>query len=83
MSLVEFGNDVFSGFGFELTFENILFTLKGGGEIAFAGVDVFLTFEQLQPHVGGTEVAAYADEVVFSRTVAVHDFTLFSYRRCR
>ena len=82
-------DDVASGFWLELTLEQVFFAREVGLDVAQAlqhllvallsgfsnllVVDGFLAFEQLQAHVGGSQVARNADEVVLPGSVAIDD----------
>ena len=59
----ECGDYVAAGFGFQLSFDKILLSVKFRYEVFFSGRCYFFAFEQLQAHVCRTEVAAYANKV--------------------
>ena len=75
----EFCDDVFAGFGLELAFEEVFASFECGLEVFVACEYFFFSFEELQPHVGGSEISAYAYEVVFFGSVAVDDFACVAF----
>ena len=60
-------------FRFQETFQQVFFSCKVGLHILFSLEHGFLTFHQLEAHVGSSQVACHANQVGFFRTVAVHN----------
>ena len=75
--------DVDARLRFEILFEQIFVAL----ELRFGVVDVvqhaLLAFEQMQSHVGGAHVAAYADQVVLRSSAAVYQPVALGLPQCR
>ena len=78
--VVERLDDVAAGFRFELTLQNVFLAAEVGLSSRFGAVlsleGLFFTFQELQAHVGRTEVTADADEVGVLGSVAVDDVLL-------
>ena len=69
-------DDVTPGLGLELAFEDVLVAGEVGLDVGVGVEHGLFPFQQLEAHVGGSEVAAHADEVVLAGGVAVDDVGL-------
>ena len=76
----QFPDDVTTGFRFQLPFQQILFACKIGLQIFVAAFEhALFTFQQLQSHVGGAQIAGDADKVGVFGAVAINHFALFAF----
>ena len=77
MQLVD---DVAAGFGLKLPLDDVFLTREIRLEILVLDLSTHtaLTFEQLQSHIGRTQVAAHADEVGVLSARAIDDIALRS-----
>ena len=63
-------HNISSGFGLELPFDKIFLAFKSRHEVLLSGRCHLFAFEELEAHIGSTEVARYAYEVGVFGTVA-------------
>ena len=76
--LPQFLDDVTAGFGFELSFNDVLLSREIGLEILVFHLSTHATLalQQLQAHIGCTQVAAHADEVGVAGSCPIDDVVL-------
>ena len=68
-----------AGFGTKLTLEDVFVLGKVRLEVPLLPCeDALLTLQKLEPHIGGTEISADADEVGGLSTTTVDDFLFAS-----
>ena len=72
-------DDIGAGFGFEVTFEDVVVAVEVGFEIGVGLEGDFFAFKDEEAAVGAAEVAADADEVVELGTAAVGDFVAVGF----